>query len=70
MNHAVKNVVEKCGVSFTDAIDFATINPAKSLGLEDKIGSIKTGKNADFAVLDKDFNVTLTVRNGKTIFAK
>ena len=70
MNCAVKNVVEKCGVPFTDAIDFATINPAKSLGLEDKIGSIKTGKNADFAVLDKDFNVTLTVRNGKTIFAK
>ncbi|MBR1968321.1 MAG: N-acetylglucosamine-6-phosphate deacetylase [Clostridia bacterium] len=68
MNDAVKNLVLKCGVLFTDAIDFATANPAKNLGVFDKIGSIKEGKNADFTVLDGDFNVHLTVRNGNVIF--
>ena len=70
MNDAIKNLVLKLDVAFTDAIDFATINPAKNLGLDDKIGSIKVGKSADFAVLDGDFNVVKTLRAGKEIFCK
>lgn len=68
MNDAIKNLVTKCGVSFLDAIDFATINPAKNLGIFDKVGSIKQGKNADFAVLREDYSVALTVRDGKIIY--
>lgn len=70
MNVAVKNMVEKVGVSFTEAIDFATANPARMMGLSETKGSIKVGKDADFAVLDKDFNVLLTVRAGKIIYKK
>ena len=70
MNVAVKNMVEKVGVSFTDAIDFATKNPARMMGLSDKKGSIKVGKDADFAVLDKDFNVLMTIRAGKVIYKR
>ena len=67
MNDAIKNVVIKCDVPFTDAVDFASANPAKNLGIFDKVGSIAMGKNADFAVLDKDFNVCLTIRDGEII---
>lgn len=70
MNNAVKNVVLSCNVPFTDAVDFATINPAKNLGLDDKIGSIETGKQADFVVLDEEFDVCLTVRDGNVIYKK
>ena len=70
MNDAVKNLVLKLDVPFADAIDFATINPAKNLKLDDKIGSIKVGKNADFAVLDGEFNVVKTFRDGNLIFSK
>ncbi len=71
MNDAIKNVVEKVGVPFTDAIDFATANPAKNLGIFDKKGSIKVGKHADFAVLDKNtFKVLMTVRDGNVIYTK
>lgn len=41
MNDAVKNVVTKVGIEFTKVIDMATINPARHLKLDDKIGSIK-----------------------------
>lgn len=68
MNDAVKNMVIKCGVDFCDAIDFASANPAKNLGVFDKLGSIESGKNASFAVLDKDFNVLMTIRSGKVIY--
>ena len=69
MNKAVANLVAN-GISFTDAVDFATINPAKNLGIFDTKGSIKLGKDADFAVLDGNFDVLLTVRSGNIIYKK
>lgn len=68
MNVAVKNLVEKVGVSFTDAVDFASANPAKNLGLYDERGSIEVGKRADFAVMDKDYNILYTVVGGKVVY--
>ena len=40
-----------------DAIKMATINGAKLLGLEDKIGSIEEGKEADIIVVDIEPNL-------------
>lgn len=68
MNDAVKNMVTKCGVDFCTAVDFASANPARNLGIFDKVGSIEEGKNASFAVLDKDFNVLMTIRDGEIIY--
>ncbi len=69
LNDAVKNVVKHCGVSLADACDFASANPAKNLGLYDTIGSIKVGKKANFAILDKEnFKVLLTIREGQVIY--
>lgn len=69
MNDAIKNVVTKCGVKFEDAIDFATINPAKNLSLDEKIGSIKVGKDANFAIINrKTFEILMTIREGNVIF--
>ena len=70
MNVAVKNMVEKAGLSLTDACDLATINPAKVLGIENEAGSIRNGKRADFAVLDENFEVLYTVCGGEIIYRK
>ncbi|MBR4942641.1 MAG: N-acetylglucosamine-6-phosphate deacetylase [Clostridia bacterium] len=68
MNRAVQNMVEKVGVPFTQAIDYATINPAKNLKIDSQTGSIKVGKNADFTVLNANYDVVMTVRAGKVIY--
>lgn len=70
MNDAIKNVVTKLGVPFTDAIDFATRNPAENIGVLNERGTIEVGKRADFAVLDENFDVMLTVVGGKVVFQK
>ncbi len=68
MNRAVENMVKKVGVPFTQAVDCATINPAKLLGIDRETGSIQVGKRADFTVIDEGFNVLLTVRDGEIVY--
>ncbi len=68
MNRAVQNMVEKVGVPFTTAIDYATINPAKNLKMDKEAGSIAVGKRADFTVLNKEYDVLMTVRGGKVVY--
>ncbi len=68
MNRAVQNMVEKVGVPFTQAVDYATINPAKNIGIDKEAGSISLGKRADFTVLNKDYDVLMTVRGGKIVY--
>ena len=70
MCDAIKNLVLKCNVKFTDAIDFATVNPAKNLNIFDKKGSIAVGKDADITVLNEDFTVALTIREGNVVYQK
>ena len=69
MNVAIKNLVEKVGVSFTDAVDFATYNPAQNIGVLNERGTIEVGKRADLTVLDKNYEVLYTVVNGKVVYA-
>ena len=68
MNRAVQNMVEKVGVPFTQAVDYATINPAKNLKIDKETGSIAVGKRADFTVLNSAYDVIMTVRGGEIIY--
>ncbi len=41
------------GLNETEALAMVTINPAKQLGIDDKVGSIEVGKSADLVLFDK-----------------
>lgn len=49
------------GLSFEAALRGITINAAKLLGIEDKVGSIEAGKNADLAIFDGNPFSSLTL---------
>ena len=68
MNKAIENIVTKVGVPFEQAVDYATINPARLLGIDNEAGSIKVGKRADFTVLNDKYEVILTIRGGEVIY--
>ncbi|MCQ2795070.1 MAG: amidohydrolase family protein, partial [Bacilli bacterium] len=50
-----------------EALDCLTINGAKQLGIDDKCGSIKVNKNADFVILDKNFLNYTELKDLRTI---
>lgn len=68
MNRAVQNMVTKVGVPFTQAVDYATINPARMIGIDNEAGSIAVGKRADFTVINENYDVLYTVCGGKVIY--
>ena len=54
-NIGIAMAISCCGIRMTplEIIKAVTINGAKSLCLEDKIGSLEVGKDADFVIFDK-----------------
>ncbi|MBM7624583.1 N-acetylglucosamine-6-phosphate deacetylase [Sporohalobacter salinus] len=65
---AVKNIVELVGVDLSAAIQMAALNPARLLGLDEQLGSIKEGKKANLAVIDEDYEVMMTIINGELVY--
>lgn len=57
MLQAVKNCVAHCGISLSDALNMASLYPAKLIGLSDKIGKMAMGYEADLLVLDEELNI-------------
>jgi N-acetylglucosamine-6-phosphate deacetylase len=55
------------GVAIHDAFNMASINPAKALKLNEKMGSLEEGKKADFILLNKDFCITSVFKRGQKI---
>ncbi len=70
MIKAVENAVKRCGICLTEAVRFAALNPANLLGVGRKKGSIAPGKDADLVIFDKDFDVKMTIINGKIAYRK
>lgn len=48
------NCVKKFGIPMESALKAATINPAKTIGVDNITGSITAGKNADLVLLDEN----------------
>ena len=67
LNQGIKNIVDWTGVSISEAVSMASLNPARNLGLDDVMGSLAEGKRANIAVFDKDFRVIDTWLRGRRI---
>lgn len=65
LNEAVYNLYENTDLEIYEAVSCASLNPAKALGEDDKIGSIEVGKKANIIIADKKFNVCMTILNGQ-----
>ncbi|MDD7804795.1 MAG: N-acetylglucosamine-6-phosphate deacetylase [Endozoicomonas sp. (ex Botrylloides leachii)] len=69
LNRAVKSMVQQAGIPELDAVRMASEVPARTLGIDDRLGSIASGKEASLTVMDNDFNVLLTLVRGQQVFS-
>lgn len=60
----MRTAVTQMGIPLETAVACATANPARSLGIYDKYGSITVGKKADVVLLDADLNLICVIKNG------
>ena len=67
MDIAFKNLID-LGYSITDAFKMTSTNAAKEFKLNS--GLIKENKDADLVVLDKDYNVCMTIVKGRVKYTK
>ena len=66
LNQEAAKAVKYVGLSEQEALNLITINPAKLLHLDDRMGSIKVGKDADI-VLWSDHPLSIYARVTKTL---
>lgn len=67
-NQCVRNIVKEVGIAMQSALQMANYNPARAIGMENKVGSISEGRQANLTVLDEDANIRLTMVKGQIIF--
>ena len=53
LNEEAAKTIKWGGLSETQALSLITINPARQLGADDRIGSIEIGKDADLVIYDR-----------------
>ncbi|QDU65820.1 amidohydrolase family protein [Engelhardtia mirabilis] len=73
--HEAAKSVGYAGMDPVSALQLVTLNPAKQLGVGDRVGSIEVGKDADLVLLDGDplsvySKVLLTLVDGEVEFER
>ena len=63
----VRTVVKEMGISLETAIACATINPARSLGIDALYGSVEQDKKADLVLWDENLQLVHVIKDGEVI---
>ncbi|MBM6826538.1 N-acetylglucosamine-6-phosphate deacetylase [Mordavella massiliensis] len=63
----MRTAVKKMGIPLETAVACASINPAKSLGVEAERGSLAEGKKADIVLLDEELELKSVIKDGRVI---
>ncbi|TDU04781.1 N-acetylglucosamine-6-phosphate deacetylase [Streptomyces sp. 846.5] len=64
---AFRRAVAVNGISLVRAAQVLSLNPARLLGVADRVGSIEVGKNADLVVLDDAHALVAVMRRGEWV---
>ncbi|HUH97702.1 MAG TPA: N-acetylglucosamine-6-phosphate deacetylase [Anaerolineales bacterium] len=68
LDQCVRNVHQLVGFPLHEAVKMASLNPARAMGLGDRLGTIQPGKVASLTVIDEDVHVYLTMVKGKIVY--
>ncbi|MGY5851082.1 N-acetylglucosamine-6-phosphate deacetylase [Salegentibacter sp. F14] len=66
----VRNMIEMADVPLRDAILMMSTTPARIMGIQDRKGSLLTGKDADIVIFDRNIQIQETIIGGKRVYKK
>jgi N-acetylglucosamine-6-phosphate deacetylase len=66
----VRTMIQMADVPLVEAVKMITNTPARIMGVQNKKGSLVSGKDADIVIFDKGINIELTLVKGKTVYRK
>lgn len=67
MDSALRNLVRACGLTMSEAVSATSATPARILGVDDRVGAIRSGLDADLVVLDADLHVRHVMKAGSWV---
>jgi N-acetylglucosamine-6-phosphate deacetylase len=70
MDQAVRNLVQVVGCPLAQAVEMASLTPARSIGVADRKGSLEPGKDADLTLLDEGLHVVMTMVRGQVVYRR
>jgi N-acetylglucosamine-6-phosphate deacetylase len=70
MDQAVRNTMTFCDIPFAQAIQMASLTPAKSLNLHTERGALEPGLRADVTIFSQDYSVETTIVGGNIVYQK
>ena len=70
LDKAFKNLIQLCNIPINQAARMVSLNAAKVLRLDHKKGILAVGKDADIVVMNKNYDVEMTILNGEIVYEK
>mgnify|MGYP000343827177 len=63
----MKRAVQEMGVPLESAVRAATLNPARSIGVDADYGSLEAGRWGNVVLVDDQLNIQTVVRHGQIL---
>jgi N-acetylglucosamine-6-phosphate deacetylase len=70
MNELVRVLRDQVGLPLAEAVNMVSLNPARVLGLDARMGSLQAGKQADLVIADDDLEVQASLVQGQLVYER
>ena len=70
LDAAVRNFARHAGVPIWQAVNMASLHPARAIGADDRKGAIAPGMDADIVIADEGFHIVKTFVGGECAWAE
>ena len=66
-NKGLQNLVEKALIPLDYAINMTSLNPARYLGVDHRLGKICAGYDADIVIIDRNYDIVDVYAKGTIV---